>query len=512
MTLPHPGPRNIIWPQEANRLLGSWDTDAQFGRGQWFLPYHTIFLAYEPLTMPAVAADAVRYPVPTDLVPRLAESWSADDGYRTWTVRLREGVRSDFGNELTAEDVVWGWRRVYALKGVGLWRSRRIAGLPSPDGITAVDDRTVRFSLPHPNPELPQHLSFATNLIFDSKEARRHGSADDPWAQGWLAKNTAGYGPFRLAEQSAEALVMTPRDEYWQGRPPVDSMSHIGAEYREEGHRQLERGEANLLTGLFPEELARYANRPEFQIVRMRANHSTLEFNWLEPPFDDQHVRKAVALALPYGEILERVYGGYAAPSKSHFTKVTNFYTEEFWGYDTDLEKAREQLRLSAHPDGFATELYLMATPESVRFGEIARLAMKQIGIDVSLRFVNGQQFGTKVPMWFYEECSHALNEAMYDLSHEFDQPVGMNNGRSLRDERWIKRIRAIREAEAADQPQLYREIQRDLLDFLPCVPIAELQTGWVARSDIDPWVLGPNCIGVSSTIWNAHRSILPFL
>src|SRR4051812_15392216 len=133
MTPPHPGPKHIVWPQEASRLLGSWDTDAQFGRGQWFQPYHTVFLAYEPLTFPSVAedADGVRYPIPSKLRPRLAESWSSSDGDRIWTVRLRKGVKSDYGNELTAADVAWGWERVYALKGVGLWRSRRIAGLPS---------------------------------------------------------------------------------------------------------------------------------------------------------------------------------------------------------------------------------------------------------------------------------------------------------------------------------------------------------------------------------------------
>src|SRR6266571_1057312 len=38
-------------------------------------------------------------------VPDLAESWSAGDGARVWTFKLRQGVRFHHGRELAAEDV-----------------------------------------------------------------------------------------------------------------------------------------------------------------------------------------------------------------------------------------------------------------------------------------------------------------------------------------------------------------------------------------------------------------------
>ncbi len=39
-------------------------------------------------------------------VPDLAESWSAGDGAKVWTFKLRQGVRFHHGRELAAEDVV----------------------------------------------------------------------------------------------------------------------------------------------------------------------------------------------------------------------------------------------------------------------------------------------------------------------------------------------------------------------------------------------------------------------
>ena len=109
-------------PQSVGAVRDGWDTDSAH-----VAQNHTIHTAYEPLTSPRIAIDkrGVRHPVASELLPRLAESWEGSADARSWTVRLRPGVRSDAGNELTAEDVRWSWERAYALRRVGRWRSRR---------------------------------------------------------------------------------------------------------------------------------------------------------------------------------------------------------------------------------------------------------------------------------------------------------------------------------------------------------------------------------------------------
>jgi ABC-type transport system substrate-binding protein len=42
---------------------------------------------------------------PASVVPHLAESWEVKDGGITWVFKLREGIKSPYGNELTADDV-----------------------------------------------------------------------------------------------------------------------------------------------------------------------------------------------------------------------------------------------------------------------------------------------------------------------------------------------------------------------------------------------------------------------
>jgi peptide/nickel transport system substrate-binding protein len=467
---------------------------------------------YDPLTTPHVAVDAegIRYPVSEDLKPRLATRWDAADDFRTWTVHLRRGVISHAGNELTADDVKWSWDRTYALRALGVWRSRGLGGLDAGQDLEPIDRYTLRFQLSGPNPEFPQYLSFGTNNIVDSVESKRHSTADDPWATEWLGTHVAGYGPFNLAGQEDDTVRFEARPAFWGGRPGVDSITLIGVADREAGLRLLERGEANMALGLYPEELARFAGRAEYHIERVRANHSTLEFNWLSPPFDDQNVRQAVCFALPYERILDHVYRGFAQQSKSPIPSVTKYHTPVFWKYSTDLARARELMKDSTYPDGFQTELYIQPSYESLRFGEIVREALKPVGIEVDVRVLGPDSSGP-VPMWFKEECGHALLEPMYDIGHDYAPPLGIHGGRTLRDKRWTDRIRAIRRAASADQPELYRQFQKDIVEFATCAHIAEIQTGWVFRNPVDPWVLSAECLGVNMTVWSGHRQILPW-
>src|SRR5690554_2591150 len=66
---------------------------------------------------------------------KLAESWSiSEDGTRV-TFKLREGVKSHWGNELSAQDVKWTWDRKFALAAQGSFYTS-VIGLESPDSVT----------------------------------------------------------------------------------------------------------------------------------------------------------------------------------------------------------------------------------------------------------------------------------------------------------------------------------------------------------------------------------------
>jgi len=503
----------LRWVVASDSLAGSWDPDSsRIAWGERTLPYHTINLANEPLTSPRIVADAdgIRYPRAHEPQPRLALRWEGNVDASEWTLSLRPGVRSRFGNLLSAEAVVWSWQRTYALGGVGVWRSGRVGGMDSPDGIEAVDERTLRFRLDRPNPSWPQYLSFVTNAIVDSTEARRHATADDPWAKSFLSAAPAGFGPF--APTGDGRTTFEARGDHWAGSLPIRSVALLGADSRERGLRMLETGEANFAAGLYPEELPRFVGRPEFHSLQTRANHSTLEFNWLEPPFDDQRVRQAVCFALPYGRILEDVYLGHARQSRSPVPSICEHHAGGHWAYETDLARAKSLLAQSPYRAGFDTAVYLQPSRESIRFAELLRDALLPLGIRVEARLQTALPPGTRVPMWFKEECGHGLFDAMYSLSHDYDPPGSMWGGKAIQHPRWLDRLAAIRSAPAEHKPGLLDALQRDLVDFAPCAHIAETQMGWVWRRGLPEWVVDGSFLGAATTMWGARWHILGWL
>ena len=300
-------------------------------------------------------------------------------------------------------------------------------------------ERTVRFRLRGANPQFPQYFVFASGNVVDSTEARRHATNDDPWATAWLSQNACGFGQFSVERQTDDVIEYAARDEHWMGRPGVDSIVQVGVDSREEGLRMMDAGDANMVLGLYPEELARFAGRPEFTTRKVRANHSTLEFNWTEAPFDDQKVRQAICYALPYERILSQVYGGHARPSHSPICSTSQLHTPEFDPYGYDVERARALMKEGSHADGFQTELWIKPTYESLRFAHITQQALIPLGIEVDVRLDTQLPFGTKVPMWFKEECGHALYEPMYDVAHDYDPPMGMWGGKNNLDKAWTR-------------------------------------------------------------------------
>ena len=76
---------------------------------------------YEGLTRSGTRTGANGKPEvdPSKIEPHLAESWTVSPDGKTYLFKLRKGVRSPFGNELTAQDIVWTYEKSAVQKRTG---------------------------------------------------------------------------------------------------------------------------------------------------------------------------------------------------------------------------------------------------------------------------------------------------------------------------------------------------------------------------------------------------------
>src|ERR1051326_7167661 len=87
--------------------------------------------------------------------PELATSWTPSADTKTWTFKLRQGIKFHNGSPFTADDVVATYRRL-ADKSTGSTAASTLNFLP-PDGIEKVDDYTVTFHLSRAQADFPYY-------------------------------------------------------------------------------------------------------------------------------------------------------------------------------------------------------------------------------------------------------------------------------------------------------------------------------------------------------------------
>ncbi|MDI1463284.1 ABC transporter substrate-binding protein [Catellatospora sp. KI3] len=152
-------------------------------------------------------------------VPELAESYEASADAKTFTFKLREGVKFSDGTPLTADDVVFSLNR---LKNVKASPAVMVTDLTA----SKTDDKTVVVTSAQPNPNVPVVLAMSATGVVNSKVAKANGATDSAdaasadTAQQFFDKTSAGSGPYTLKSYDPSSqVVLEANPNYWGAKP-----------------------------------------------------------------------------------------------------------------------------------------------------------------------------------------------------------------------------------------------------------------------------------------------------
>ena len=319
--------------------------------------------------------------------PRLAESWEVSDRGQRYVFRLRRGVQSQYGNELTSDDVIYSIKRAFALKGLCFF-TFDVGGIKSPDNVKALDRYTFEVRLPNWNPIFMKTRAQWSAGIFDSTEVKKHATTKDPWARNWLTKNSAGFGAYQVESwQPGREMVLKARDNYHFGAPKVKRV--ILREIPSSANRMalLQAGDIDI---------ARRLSFRQQNSLRKDVNTKVLnnlqgnQYMWMllrtdVPPYNDRRVRQAIAHAIPYESIVKRLFYGKAVVMKAMVPHVYPEATTEFWKYETDLEKAKALLKDAGVKNQTLSLMYALGQPEVENTAIFIKANLGKIGIQVRL-------------------------------------------------------------------------------------------------------------------------------
>jgi len=340
---------------------------------------------------------------------KLAEKWEVSPDGMVGRFTLRQGVKSNWGNELTAEDVKWTWDRKLHLSGLGPFQTG-VLGITKEEQIQVDSKYVISFHVPKPNPLLLKQMVNLSNPVYDATKCKQVASSDDPWAHKFLENNTAGFGPYVVSQLTrGQQAVFKARADYYRGKPYMDTVIFKEVPTSATRLSLLQGGSVDIAQFLQPLEYITLTKAPGVKVDAVPASFAIwIELNTKMKPFDNVKVRQALNYALPRDEILKTVYQSLADKQTGCIPKIYPNFTDKFWNYDTDLDKAKALLSEAGMAQGFSSVLsYNAGDPVQEPIAILYQTSLRKIGVEITLNKVPAATFYDFVtkreqPMIFY--------------------------------------------------------------------------------------------------------------
>jgi peptide/nickel transport system substrate-binding protein len=326
------------------------------------------------------------------LEPASAESWKQTDP-TTYVYTLRKGVTFGDGSPLTTDDVIASYK-FHMDPNSG---SQLAAFFSSVDSVSASGDNEVTVKLKATNVQFQYTAAHMAGFLF--KKSQLESKIED---LGGPDELVLGTGPYRLVEFSpAERAVLEARDDYWGAKPVAKRIVFTSIPDHQTRLLAMKNGDIDGTFDLAISEIDQWKalgnvdviTAPSLGMFALTLDHSA-------PPFDDIHVRKAVAYAVDREGLVKALLKGNGEAATAlnppeiwagvlPVDDVKSFYAT-LPGYQFDLAKAKAELAQSAHASGFEiTVPGSTSDPYMINILQSVSENLKQIGITMKVQEVD---------------------------------------------------------------------------------------------------------------------------
>jgi len=400
----------------------------------------TLYNIFETLTK--INADG-------SVTPLLAESWEVSPDLKTYTFKLRKGIKFQNGEPFNAQAVKYSFDRAGGDKSTNKDK-RTFANMTT----SAVDENTVVVLTKEIDPDFPFLLGQATAIIVEPKSAETNMT------------KPVGTGPFKLENWvKGSSITLTKWDGYRNAsaiklkkatfRFIADPAAQVAA---------LLAGDVDAFPRVTPRSVEQFKGNGKFQVVVSGSRAKTiLAINNKKKPFDDVRVRKAIAMAIDRKAVIQGAGDGYGAPIGSHYPPSAPGYvdTTAINGYNP--EKAKALLKEAGVTTPLEVTITLPPPPYARQGGEVIASQLAKVGINAKLQNVEWAQ-------WLSNTYGGAHNYDMTIISHvepfdlgNFAKPDYYWGYHSAKFDDMYSKYKTT--ANAKDRSKLLGDIQKQLAD-----------------------------------------------
>ena len=345
--------------------------------------------------------------------------------------------------------------------------------------IEAVDQYTVKFTLCHPDPAFLSKVAFDVFAIQSKNFLDANGGDSVKMSQ-----TTNGTGPYMLKEWvQGDHITLVANPNYWGDKPHQPTLIFRWSDQPAQRLLELQSGTVDGIDLPAPEDFATIQADPNLKLYERAAlNIFYIGLNHNIPPFDNQKVRQAFAMAIDRANIVKQFYAPGSTVADTFVPESFNpGYTPGFKWYDYNPDQAKQMLTDAGFD--FNQEIPLtyrnvsrpyLPSPDKVAQEIAAELA--KIGVKVKV---------TEEESTTFLDNTSAGKEPLYLLGWSVDYPdstdffdyhfANANNAQfgALYPDLAAEIQAAAQVADPAVRQQHYDKVNQLIKDLVPMIPVA---------------------------------------
>jgi oligopeptide transport system substrate-binding protein len=339
-------------------------------------------------------------------IPGMAKSWTVSPDGKTWTFHLRDDAKWSDGVPVTADDFVFGLRRLmdpktasdYAYLLYFIHNAQPVSEGKAPLealGVRALDPHTLEMTLDHPAPYLPEILKHQITFPVPKHVIERWG---DAWVQ---PEHYVSNGPYKLVYWKLGDRIKAVRNPYFYDAKSIciDQINYYPTADSVAAERRVKRGELDLNTDIQSNRVAflrQPDQMPDFVRVHTYLGVGYLVFNTKSkevPQLADPRVRLALSMALDRDFITKKLARAGQSAAYAMVPPGTANYQPipppdwASWSMEKRQAAARALLAAAGFGPGHPLKIEYKHgnTPESMLSAPAIQADWRAIGVEATL-------------------------------------------------------------------------------------------------------------------------------
>jgi peptide/nickel transport system substrate-binding protein len=316
------------------------------------------------------------------VAPLLAESWAMEPDGKSYTFKLRKGVKFHDGEAFDSADVKFSFERAKDDKSTNKAKK-------------AVFDNIVRIDTPDPTTVILTLDNADGNFLFRLGE--NTAVILDPKSAAGTATKPVGTGPFTFEDWKKGSSVTLAK---WDGYRDAKSVKVKRVTFRfinDPAARvaALLAGDVDGVPRLDAPQAVKQLQADKRFVVTIgsTAGKGVMSINNKRKPFDDVRVRRALMHAIDRKAFIDGVLEGLGQPIGSHFAPTDAGYVDLTGVYPYDPEKAKALLKEAAVVTPLAVTLTLPPPQYARKGGEVLAAQLAKVGVVAKIENVEWAQW-----------------------------------------------------------------------------------------------------------------------